>query len=354
MGDYATAIVKKLAGLGELIGFETHTEVSKSILAHRYEGGKQFLPRLDLIWSMELKNKQAAAISQLIGGEADAFSTLPLVGIEVEATDPTTKVLESDFANIAALGTPLGLIVSNSEQAGDIYRRAARVIRYMRHSHGDVCVLPFDAAWISGARSAVKAKTPSIKVPPKEPKHRGGEKKWAAHVRQRLLEMGDAAGFDVAEEWTPRLIENAFSVLKENVKEEKAKALWEPTGDELKAINNPGRYMTASRLDVVWRIPTIPHLIKFLRFLSDKDPGMRDFLLFNPEDWLRIPIVGFEIESSAGKHAGGGLLNLAAHSVIGVSIVPEGEVKRMEGKIATYRPTLGLRNVYVRSGSCVN
>lgn len=66
---------------------------------------------------------------------------MPLVGIEVEATDPTTKTLESDFANIAALGPPLGLIVSNSEKSDDIYRRAARVVRYMRHSHGDVCVL---------------------------------------------------------------------------------------------------------------------------------------------------------------------------------------------------------------------
>lgn len=112
MSDYASAIVKKLEDLGERIGFQTQKEVSKSILALRYEGGKQYIPRLDLLWSMELHNKQAAAIAGIIGADKDTVVNMPLVGIEVEATDPTTKTLESDFANIAALGPPLGLIVS--------------------------------------------------------------------------------------------------------------------------------------------------------------------------------------------------------------------------------------------------
>lgn len=353
MSDYASALVKKLARLGELIGFEAQKEVSKSILALRYEGGKQYMPRLDLLWSMELEKKQAAAISEIVGGDADTFVTLPIVGIEVEATDPTTKILESDFANIAALGPPVGLIASNSEYKEDIYWRAARVIRYMRHSHGDICVFPFDAIWIPGAMTAMKGTKPRMPMHVHEAKTTGGEKKWTSKVRKKLRDMGAAAGFDIAEEWTPPLIENAFAVLKENVKEDRAKVLWRPTGDVLKTINNAGKYMTASRLDVVWLAKTKPRFIQFLRFLCDKDPGMREFLLLNPEDWARIPIVGFEIESSAGKHAGGGLLNLAAHTIIGVSVVPHGEVKRMEGKLATYRTTLGLRNVYVRSDSCI-
>ena len=353
MTDHASPIIKKLADLGESMGFENQKEVSDTILALKYEGNKDYVPIVDLIWSMELKKKQAEAIAKIVGGEKEDFSTVPIVGIEVEATDPTTKVLESDFANIAALGAPLGLIVSNSAYKQDIYRRTARMIRFMRHSHGDVCVLPFDTAWIPGAKKAVQANAIPIKHK-EDPKHRDGEEKFCADIRKRLLKAGAAAGFDVVEEWTPPLIDNAFNLFEECNKKEKAQCLYNPTSCEMKPIASHKQYMTASRLDVVWRVKTKPHLVNFLQYLSDKDPAMRNLLLLNPSDWATLPVIGFEIESSAGKHAGGGLLNLGAHCVIGVSVVPDKDTQRMEGKLETYTRTLGLRNVYVRGGSCVS
>jgi hypothetical protein len=61
-----------------------------------------------------------------------------------------------------------------------------------------------------------------------------------------------------------------------------------------------------------------------------------------------VAVVGFELESSGGKHAAGGLLNLAAYCVIGVGVSPTSEgAAKLEAILARYRPTLGLRNVRV-------
>jgi hypothetical protein len=61
-----------------------------------------------------------------------------------------------------------------------------------------------------------------------------------------------------------------------------------------------------------------------------------------------VAVVGFEIESGGGKHAAGGLLNLAAYCVIGIGVSPSiNKAQELEGILARYRPTLGLRNVQV-------
>ena len=69
------------------------------------------IARSDVLWSVPLTIKQADAIARVTGAEAPALSTLPVVGIEIEGTTPTTKTMAADVANIAALGTRLGLLV---------------------------------------------------------------------------------------------------------------------------------------------------------------------------------------------------------------------------------------------------
>ena len=91
----------------------------------------------------------------------------------------------------------------------------------------------------------------------------------------------------------------------------------------------------------------LPSLLDEIR---RRDPFLyRDAIVF-PDLWTYVPVVGFEVESAGGKHAGGGLLNLAAYSVLGITVVPDEKTYRqVTSTIRTYQPTLGLRNIFVKT-----
>ena len=67
-------------------------------------------------------------------------------------------------------------------------------------------------------------------------------------------------------------------------------------------------------------------------------------LLRNPED--PYPVIAFEIESSSGKHAGGGILNLSRYSQFGFIVVPEKHKKAIRGKINTMSRNMGINNLF--------
>src|SRR5437868_2733602 len=105
MKDSTSSFHHQLEKLGTVLGFEARREVANSVLALRLDGA--YHPVVDLMWSRPLTTAQAAAIALVTGVRAPDLSHLPLVGIEVEGTTPSTKTMASDLANIAALGTRL-------------------------------------------------------------------------------------------------------------------------------------------------------------------------------------------------------------------------------------------------------
>jgi hypothetical protein len=106
---------------------------------------------------------------------------------------------------------------------------------------------------------------------------------------------------------------------------------------------------TESKIDLAWLMPLPAGVSAFLDEVFRLDLCLREHGMVFPELWSHVPVVAFELESSGGKHAGGGLLNLSAYGILGVAVAPN---KRVGGEIAaalrTYQPTLGLRNVCVR------
>jgi len=114
---------ERLSELGPRLGLKSEREVSGSLLSLRLD--RAYQPRVDLMWSLPLSSAQVGALSHVLG-EPISVSSLPLVGIEVEGTTPSTKTLASDVANIAALGTRLGLLVVSEQGEPGIYRRAHR------------------------------------------------------------------------------------------------------------------------------------------------------------------------------------------------------------------------------------
>ena len=71
------------------------------------------------MWSLPLSSAQVGALSHVLG-EPISVSSLPLVGIEVEGTTPSTKTLASDVANqrqSSMLGQPAGDGATQAKQA---------------------------------------------------------------------------------------------------------------------------------------------------------------------------------------------------------------------------------------------
>jgi hypothetical protein len=115
------------------------------------------------------------------------------------------------------------------------------------------------------------------------------------------------------------------------------------------AMSKAEHYLAVSKIDLAWLLPLPLALSAFLARVEALDPHLRDHGLLFSELWTHCAVVAFELESTAGKHAGGGLLNLAAYGVLGVAVTPSARLAReLQATLDRYRPTLGLRNVYVR------
>lgn len=345
MNTGTESIHRSLVTLGERLGFVVEREVSTSLLAVKGE----YAPRIDLMWSLAIDSAKREAIAEATGRDLREVTHLPVVGIEVEGTDPTTKILASDAANIRALGAPLGLLVVSDESSRGIYRRAARTIRTMRRNLGEMSVVPVDASWIPELLQAEWDSTAAEVPGSVAKKPRGGETKaWAAHARKRLRALGAAAGFDVAEPLVPRDVQVRFEAERQK-RREAMRHTWDPLVGEQREVSKAGDYLTECEIDLAWLLPLPRALEALLSVLAERDPCMRAHDLVYPELWQYVPVVGFELESAAGKHAGGGLINLAAYCVMGLALTPdEATAKCVRGALATYQPTLGLRNVDVR------
>src|SRR3954470_23762375 len=109
MRDSTDRYLQQAAELGRLMGFSARREVSDSLLRVRLDDAYQ--PRVDLLWSLPLSEPQTRAIAWAIERETRDVTHLPVVGVELEGSMPSTKTLAANVANLTALGAPFGLLV---------------------------------------------------------------------------------------------------------------------------------------------------------------------------------------------------------------------------------------------------
>jgi hypothetical protein len=345
MKERTKSIHEGMAALGEALGFTVSREVSGSLLGLRFEKGYQ--PRIDLMWSLPLDSRKRKAISWALGLDAAHVTHLPIVGIEIEGTTPTTKTMASDVANLAALGAPLGLLVVSEEGERNIYRRAARAIRTLRRSFGDTSALPFEARWLDlflsrrWSRGWSPVRTPRNKAPG------GGETLgWSRDIRLQLRERGETGGFMIAEPYKPEILPATFNWASAN---RQLTHTTDPRKGMRQRMSHYKDYLTDCEVDLAWLMPMPAALKDFMVELEGIDPCLREHGLLFSELWSQVAVVAFELESSGGKHAGGGLLNLAAYSMLGLALTPhEATYRGLDATLRTYRPTLGLRGVHIR------
>src|SRR5262245_3864747 len=136
MRSTTARIHNQVGSLGEALGFKVSREVNDSVLRLRLDDAYQ--PCVDLMWSVPLDEAKREALAWALNRETGEINHLPVVGIEVEGTTPTTKTLAADVANLAALGAPMGLLIVSEEGEKNIYRRAVRAIRSVRRAFGNL------------------------------------------------------------------------------------------------------------------------------------------------------------------------------------------------------------------------
>jgi hypothetical protein len=337
--------------LGKALGFVVAGEVRDSLLRLRLDD--TYRPRIDLMWSLALDHHKRQALAWVLERELVDVTHLPVVGIEVEGTTPTTKTMGADVANLAALGVPLGLLVVSEKGEEHIYRRAARAIRSVRRSFGDLRLLPLEASWLDVLAQKEWASGLSAIAVPKWTCPAGGETlAWSAATRDRLRCLGEKAGFVVAEPYKPTVLDAAFALICRQRNGKPPVHTSNPVAGTVKAMKKAGDLYTACKIDLAWLMPLPTALSAFLDAVFGHDPCLRDEGMVFPELWTHVPVVAFELESSGGKHAGGGLLNLSAYGILGVAVAPNTQVAGdIAAALRTYQPTLGLRNVFVRTVS---
>ncbi|MGD0679731.1 MAG: hypothetical protein ABSC94_30465 [Polyangiaceae bacterium] len=306
-----------------------------------------YLPRADVLWSLRLSGRQAEALATVTGATVSLLRDLPVVGIEIQGTTPSTKTMVADVANIAALGTRVGLLVVSEAGERGIYRRAARTIRTLRRSFGDLTVLPVEAGWLDELARRTWP-TQFAPIPPRAIRTpAGGETlEWSLSTRAYLRELGQRAGFIVAEPYVPDLLAVAFQ--HEQGRASPLAHLHDPVARKSARMTKTGDYLTACQVDLAWLLQLPSGLHDFLAELGTLDPHLREHGMLYPELYRQVAVVGFELESSGGKHAAGGLLTLSAYCVMGIGVSPTAAgAAQLEAILARYRPTLGLRNVRV-------
>jgi hypothetical protein len=168
-------------------------------------------------------------------------------------------------------------------------------------------------------------------------------------MRELLRDAGRAAGFTVVEPFRP----NILGVTYEWIRDQRKHALTHttnPTTGISKPMTRAGDYLTNCEIDLAWLMPLPLALYEFLAEVVGLDPCLREHGLCFPEIWNCCAVVAFEIDTSTGKHAGGGLLNLAAFGSVGIVVTPDSaSCAELTKTLMTYQPTLGLRNVFVRT-----
>jgi len=345
MLDRTKALHDQMVRLGQNLGFVASREVSNSVLSLQLDEAYQ--PRVDLMWSQELTQGQSSALGDLLRVKPEKLSHLPLVGIEVEGTAPSTKTLEADYANIAALGTKYGLLVVSEEGERGIYGRAARIIRTLRRNFGHHAIVPMEGAWLEQLlRVNCDSSLHKLEGNTKK-KGSGGELGWSPKTREYLAQVGLEAGFTVVHDYTPPLLGDHFEWIQKSMPGANGH-MTAPASGRSRSLKKATEYFTGSKLDVAWLLPLPRGLAQLLTALGEQDLNLVTHGLLIPGSHDHVVVAGFELESSSGKHAAGGLLNLSAYSVIGFVVSnTEQNRKSMVETLKRYQPTLGLRNVHV-------
>jgi len=350
-----TRIIEHLEHLGRACGLEPFREVSPGV-------PKSYAPRADLVLcGPPLADEAVAAIDRL-AAMAGITSPLvagrvPFVGIEVEGTDPSSKTMESDSAKRRVGGYPIGVLAVDSapggagRNTGDIHRRACRLRRTTTLWCGPRPLAVIDASRLP--TRAPKSSTTATAGPAPEPRFSnvGGSRSDATRARDALLRRGHALGFHASSDASPHLPRAVFAARHKTEEDASALVHLGIAGTELghetaHMFRKEADAFTLQKIDVLWSVPVPPGLATFHALLAQADP---DYGTLWPEAPVgeTLCVAAFELDTHAGKHAGGSLLHLARAARLGAMVVPDANIALISSLLDTYRRVMPVGAVAI-------
>ena len=357
--DNALELKRMIFTLGKELGFLSDTEVKE--YSKNLSFNNEYEPEIDAVWYIDIS--QTIAINELkqIKNHFNLhfIKFLPLVGFEIEASDPTSKTQISNAANLCVQHYPYGFLVVDEEKGEkDLYRRAARILRTFLFQFGQNNYLPLSKSQLNSLQNhqwKEDLKKSIILGKTKYSKGIGGESKNVKKIREKIISIGEKVGFTIRTDWSPddlkldfKLRNNIFKNIENPLKEQKRllcqEISWTPT--EYKSIRKWFYFYIRPRIDIIWCIG-LP--LRFIEFINEIKKLDDDFLYNLPifrDPKEPYPIIGFEIESSLDKHGGAGILNLSRYTHYGFLVTEKKNLQLLEKKIKTYSRSLGINNVY--------
>lgn len=350
--DRATPIKEDIHELGRQLGFSTAEEINETFLSVALDNS--YTPRVDVVWYLDLQQLglDTEQLADYFGCDADdQYRRFPLVAFEIEASDPTTKTMGADLANLQAIGAPFGVLIVDEAREDGLYRRGKRILRTFRELYGHTNCICLDRSHVTELLAETwDRETTQPGEPHGVSAGTGGENEWSKQTRRHLADVGKDIGFVVKEDWIPHDLKRAYDRRRDLWREgerttEYEQYTWDPD-NQRKSFHGWQTYYTGSKIDLMWTAPYPHSLQMFLQSVVDLDPDFETHTpLLRTAESLH-PFFGFEIESTAGKHAAGGVLNLGVYPTVGQIVVSsETNRRRIEAKIETYERALGIRNV---------
>jgi len=180
--------------IGKILGLYADTEVNKFTANLLFD--KEYIPEVDAVWYLDNSQKLNLDLIKETLKEINIYfiQYLPLVGFEIEASDPTSKTQISNAANLYVQHYPFGFLVIDEEKGNkDLYRRAARILRTFRFQFGQVNYFPLSKRQLISLLNYDWKENLNETYPLEKKQYSkgaGGESQKSEVIRKKLIKIG--------------------------------------------------------------------------------------------------------------------------------------------------------------------
>lgn len=360
-----TSLQETIRKIGTNLGFQSTVETT--LIADDC-----YSPRHDVVWRLPINELVPKTLSATLLGSpnhpwAHFLQSIPVAAFEIEGSTPTSKNQLGNFANLYSSPALFGFAVVDNAGAGrenDTYRRGVRIARSFRQMLGARSVFFLDKHQLCAVKNpprsilrTVTADSCAGVAPGK--KGTGGETK-SIPVAANIFKAASSSGLHVGRDVRPEQMEWAYSVvrhLSESLPDCQASkfmlgrnALWDPVSKNTSQIKKADDYFYIPKIDVMLTFPFPPAFTAWMRDLGRVLDGevwnypLLHYLKLNNQATMRCPLVAIEIETGAGKHANGGVVNMSSNAFMGILVAPTAAKPHLEA----LKRGLGLQNVFFR------
>ena len=360
------ALKQALADIGEQLGFEVESE-DKDTNALGYQ------TETDLVWYHRITDDyEIGPFFELLDGVVEPFDRIPIAGFEIEGSDPTSKDQISNVVNLGQRHIPFKFIVVDQAGSpeGNTYRRLVNIIHSMNAWFGHQQVLPLDASHLPALKAAVEDATMEPRTRASRlagaPKRQGvgGESKATKEQYRAIAEAVSATTLEMRQDYKPPALKHLFAMqraLFEGLSPDSADD--EALQFHLRRKRSMPPKTNRQTFDAFYYTPKIDigygfylpqPMVAFLGAVASvigPDAQLNPFVerigahAVDTRD-LWTCLFGFELETSASKHGGAALVNLARNAIHGLVVTKARE--KMQSKLNLYRTEFGgLGNVRV-------